>query len=485
MNSREILRWVEWIHRDRNIPKESIFQGIERALLTAARRYYGEDLPISVQVDRETGNVTLTIDGKPLTDADFKELEKRVFARIAINVLINEIKQHLADEIYRKFKEKQGRLVRGTITKRLDRRGNAFAPGAYGGYLEEGGFVRRGDLVVSVDQVETILPLREQIRGEDLREGQEVKAIVLEVERKGNNIRVILSRTHPQFVARLFELHVPEIQEGTVIIRSIAREPGERTKIAVESIDPNVEPVSACVGPSARRITAIRDELGGNERIDVITWSESIEKLTREALKPGKISQVIECPLLGRIIALVEADPNQPQESGGGEGGMFRPQSTPDGAGVAIGYRGVNVRTASMLIGYDIEVMTDAELTRKLEQMQQEFAEIPGMTQELLDALGAEGILNYHDLSCVEPEELLERAEGTLTLEECERIVKFAEVKSEELEALEEAKRKEEAEVRRREREQVHEQEGGTRRDSRAPRGASRGPRSHPKRPGR
>ena len=235
-------------------------------------------------------------------------------------------------------------------------------------------------------------------------------AIVLEVRKAGSRVKIILSRTHVEFVRRLFELEIPEVGERVIEVRSLAREAGYRSKVAVSCIDNNIDAVGACVGVRGARIKNITGELG-DEKIDIVRWNDSLQVLVPNALQPAEVEDVILCPMLGRVIVLVRDDQ----------------------LSLAIGKRGQNVRLASKLVGWDIEVMTREELDEQLERSVQAFSEIPGVTADLAENLVAQGFLSFDDLSVIEPDQLAEL--GSLSEEECDVIVAFAEKESERLEA--------------------------------------------------
>ncbi len=227
---------------------------------------------------------------------------------------------------------------------------------------------------------------------------------------RGSRVKIILSRTHVEFVRRLFELEIPEVAERVIEVRSLAREAGYRSKVAVSCIDNNIDAVGACVGVRGARIKNITGELG-DEKIDIVRWNDSLQVLVPNALQPAEVEDVILCPMLGRVIVLVRDDQ----------------------LSLAIGKRGQNVRLASKLVGWDIEVMTREELDEQLERSVTAFAEIPGVTADLAENLVAQGFLSFDDLSVIEPDQLAEL--GGLTDEECSVIVEFAEKESERLEA--------------------------------------------------
>jgi N utilization substance protein A len=396
MDANEILRIVDAIHRDKNIDKEIVFEGIEAALVSAAKKHYGELEDIVVEIDRSNGAIHGTHNGVPLDPAQMAE---RIGAQTAKQVMIQKIREAERDQLFDEYEELKGQLVTGVIQR-------------YEG----------GAATVTLANVEAILPRGEQIPGETHHPNERVRATVYEVRKQGSRIMVILSRTKPQLVQRLFEQEIPEIAEGVIEIRAIAREPGYRTKVAVSSTDQRVDCVGACVGVRGNRIKNIVDELAG-ERIDIVRFSEDMQVLIPNALQPAEVEEVILCQMLGRAIVLVEEDQ----------------------LSLAIGRRGQNVRLASKLCGWDIEIMTREELDEQIEQAVKGYSSLEGVEPDLAEKLVGEGFLSYDDLSVIEPDALMEM--GSLAQELVDKIIQQAEAKAAEAEAAA-------AEQRRQQREQ-------------------------------
>ena len=231
------------------------------------------------------------------------------------------------------------------------------------------------------------------------------------MKKAGSRVKVILSRTKAHLVQRLFEQEIPEIAEGVIEIRAIAREPGYRTKVAVSSTDQRVDCVGACVGVRGNRIKNIVDELAG-ERIDIVRYNDDMQVLIPNALQPAEVEEVILCQMLGRAIVLVQEDQ----------------------LSLAIGRRGQNVRLASKLCGWDIEIMTREELDEQIEQAVAGYSSLDGIEPELAERLVGEGFLSYDDLSVIEPDALMEM--GGLTAEQADHITQQAEVKAGEAERV-------------------------------------------------
>jgi len=383
MNPTELLRIVDAIHREKNIDKEIIFRGIEAALVSAAKRHYGEEEEIVLEVDRQTGTIAGHHNGVPLTPA---EISERVAAQTAKQVMIQKIREAERDALYEEYRELKDQLVTGVVQR-------------YEG----------GTATVALPNAEAILPRSEQIPGESHHTNERVRATVYDVRKQGSRVRIVLSRTRPHLVERLFEQEIPEISDGVIEVKAMAREPGYRTKVAVSSSDQRIDCVGACVGVRGNRIKNIVDELGG-ERIDIVRFSDDMQLLIPNALQPAEVEEVILCQMLGRAIVLVREDQ----------------------LSLAIGRRGQNVRLASKLCGWDIEIMTREELEEQLNQAVAGFSSVEGVSDELAERLVGEGFLSYDDLSIIEPEDLMTM--GNLTREEADRIVEQAEAKAEEAE---------------------------------------------------
>jgi len=351
--NQELIRIVENIARDRKIDKESIFLDLEEAMVSAARKHFGQlDSDIVVTIDRSTGQVTAFKDGEQL---DIRQLG-RIPAQTAKQVMIQKIRADERESIYTEYSQYKGTIVSGTVVR-------------YEG----------GSVVVNLNQrVEAFLPRSEQIMGQTHRPGERIRCYILDVKEVSNQVKIILSRTYPDFIKRLFELEVPEIVEGIIEIRVLAREAGYRTKVAVASIDDKVDPVGACVGVRGSRIKNIVDELGG-EKIDIVRWNESSQVLITNALMPAKVSEIALCFEMGR--ATVVADEDQ--------------------LSLAIGKHGQNVRLAARLTGWDIDILTPDEYNEGVERLAECVKSVVPDDDTLTDKLIALGIISILDLDDV------------------------------------------------------------------------------------
>ncbi|MBW3539664.1 MAG: transcription termination factor NusA [Planctomycetes bacterium] len=378
MNGPDVLRIVDAIHRDKNIDKDIVFEGIEQAIVSAARKHFGEESDVQVAIDRETGDAAVACDGQNLDADEIGDLLGRIAAQTAKQVMIQKIREAERDSLYDEFTDLRGHIVTGTVSR-----------------------IEHGSATVNLGKVEAILPRGEQIPGESHRVGERVRAVVLEVKKAGTRVKIILSRTHPELVRRLFELEIPEVAEHVIEVRSLAREAGYRSKVAVSCYDSKIDAVGACVGVRGSRIKSVVDELAG-ERIDIVRWNDSLQVLVPNALQPAEVEDVILCPMLGKVIVLVRED----------------------NLSLAIGKKGQNVRLASKLVGWDIHVMTQERLDEQLDVAVAAFSKVPGIAEELAENLVAQGFFTFDDLSVIEPDQLAEL--GSLSPEECEAIVEFA-----------------------------------------------------------
>ena len=354
-------------------------------------KHFGEESIIEFQIDRESGEISGRCDEQTL---DYEEVIGRIGAQTAKQVIIQKVREAERDAQLIEFDQQIDEIVTGTV------------------HRSEGSVT-----TVTLGNVEAILPRSEQIPGEHHQPNERIRAVVAEVKPQGSRVKVVLSRTRAKLVQRLFEQEIPEIADGVISINAIAREPGYRTKLAVSSIDSKVDCVGACVGVRGNRIKSIIDELS-NERIDIVRFDEDPQVMIRNALQPAQVDEVILCQEIGRAIVLVAEDQ----------------------LSLAIGKRGQNVRLASKLCGWDIEIMTQEELEKQIEAAAEGFMKIDGVDDELANTLVGEGYLSYDDLEVIEPDFLM--AKGNLTAEQVDHIVEQAETLAAEAEAaLQEQKR--------------------------------------------
>jgi len=374
--SQELLRIVDNIARDKNIDRESIFVDIEEAMISAARKHFADpESEMVVSIDRETGDISASKDGEEI---DIRKLG-RIPAQTAKQVMIQKIRADERDSIYSEFVQRKGEIISGTVVR-----------------------YEAGTVIVNLDHwTEGFMPRGEQIMGQTHRPSERVRCLILEVKETANQVKIILSRTHPLFIRRLFELEVPEIAEKIIEIRILAREAGYRTKVAVASFDDKVDPVGACVGVRGSRIKNIVEELGG-EKIDIVRWHESSQTLVANALMPAKVSQIALCFELGRATVVVDEDQ----------------------LSLAIGKHGQNVRLAARLTGWDIDILTPAEYNQGIERLTNCVKGTDGADEAIVDKLIALGVISVLDMDEVGVEPLV--SELGLESEVAEKLVEMA-----------------------------------------------------------
>ena len=357
--NQELLRIVDRIARDKNIDTESIFVDLEEAMISAARKHFGEpDCEISVHIDRETGQVAAFKDDEQI---DIRQLG-RIPAQTAKQVMIQKIRADERDSIYAEFIQRKGQIISGSVLR-----------------------YESGTLIVDLNhRTEAFMPKSEQIMGQTHRPGERIRCLILDVKEVTNQVKIILSRTHPDFIHRLFELEVPEIAENIIEIRALAREAGYRTKVAVASLDDKVDPVGACVGVRGSRIKNVVDELGG-EKIDIVRWNDSSQVLVVNALMPARVSEIALCFELGRATVVVDVDQ----------------------LSLAIGKHGQNVRLAARLTGWDIDILTPDEYNQGIEQLTNCVKRVEDADDTVVDKLIALGVISVLDLEDVGTEPLI------------------------------------------------------------------------------
>ncbi|UCG16974.1 MAG: transcription termination/antitermination protein NusA [Phycisphaerales bacterium] len=374
INQQEVIRIVDSICRDKAIDKDMVYADLEAAMVSAARKAYGQSEDVTVSIDRMTGEIRAVMDGEPITMKDLGRIAAQTFKQ----VMIQRIREAERGSIFDEYSDKVGTIVTGTVAR--------FESGA---------------LVISLGRAEGFLPRSEQIPGESHHPGDRVRAMVLDVEEKPNQVRIVLTRSHPDYIRRLFEVEVPEVGERIIEIRALAREAGYRTKVAVSSIDTKVDAVGACVGVRGSRIRNIVDELGG-EKIDIVRWNESSQILIANALKPAEVQEIALCFELNRATVVVAEDQ----------------------LSLAIGKRGQNVRLAARLTGWDIDILTPAEYNKGLDEMEKALRSVDGVEDVMLDKLMAMGVISVGDIEEIGPAPLVKELDVSEEL--AERIAAVA-----------------------------------------------------------
>ncbi|MBR5711309.1 MAG: transcription termination factor NusA [Thermoguttaceae bacterium] len=394
MDAAELLRIVDSIHREKKIAKEIIIAGIESGLLTAAKKYYGDDCDVQVHIDPATGQIAASHNGIPMPA---EEISQRIGAQTAKQVMIQKIREAERDTLFDEFKAQLDEMVTGKVHK-----------------------MERGTAIVQLGNIEAILPASEMIPKESIKVGDQIRATIAEVRKQGSRVKVILSRIRTHLVKHLFEENIPEIAEGVIEIKGISREPGYRSKVAVVSEDQRIDCVGSCVGVRGNRIKDIKSDLAG-EQIDIVPWESDPMKFIPNALKPAEVEETILCTMLGRAIVLVKEEQ----------------------LSLGIGKKGQNVRLASKLVGWDIEIMTAEELQETLDKAVLGFRSIPGVSDDLADMLVGEGFVSYDDLSFIEPDALQEM--GGLSEEEANAIIDEADRRANSNEAIDQSAESESA----------------------------------------
>lgn len=392
--SREILLLVDALAHEKNVSKDVIFTALELALASATKKKHHDDADVRVEIDRETGdyrtfrrwqyveydlleNSAYQIDeenehAKGLNIGDYYEepLENIEFGRIgaqaAKQVILQKVREAEREQILQDFLARDEKLVTGVI-KRME----------------------KGNAIIEVGRIEALLPREQMISKENLRVGDRVRAYLLRIERGGRGPQLILSRITPEFLIRLFELEVPEIEEGLLEIRSAARDPGLRSKIAVKSNDQRLDPVGTCVGMRGSRVQAVTGELAG-ERVDIVLWSMEPAQFVINAMSPAEVSSIVVDEDAHSMDVVVEEEQ----------------------LALAIGRNGQNVRLASELTGWTLNILTVDQAAQK---NQEEYASVSHLFMEKLDVdeevaeiLVQEGFSTLEEIAYVPLAEMLE-----------------------------------------------------------------------------
>jgi len=332
----ELLSVLDHIEREKGIKREVLIAAVESALVSAAKKAIGAETAddISVKIDEKTGDIKVLQGKKEIASQDFG----RIAAQTAKQVIIQKIREAERDVIYEEYQERIGNIVTGTVHR-----------------------FEKGNIIVDLGKTEGVIPKKEQVAKEKYKQGERVRGLVIDTRKSGKDPQVTLSRAQPGLVKKLFELEVPEISEGIVEIKAVAREPGDRTKIAVWSKQEKVDCVGACVGMRGSRVKDIVRELH-NEKIDIIKWNEDIAEYIKAALSPAEISQIKTDKESKKVQVIVNDDQ----------------------LSLAIGKRGQNVRLAVKLTGWDIDITAKSALE---EVEGASIAELPRIGPKTFDAL--------------------------------------------------------------------------------------------------
>jgi N utilization substance protein A len=383
-----LARIIDEVGKTKGIDREILIDALEAAVLTAARKKFGLHQGIEAHFNEELGEVELfefkSVMDKvkdPYSEISLEEAVEldpdvevgdslgvkmnverldRISAQTAKQIIIQRVRDAETENIYNEYKDRKGDLISG-IFHRYD----------------------RGNVIVSLGKGEAVIPSQEQIPKENYRQGDRLKAYILDVFKSPKGTQIILSRTHPGLLIKLFEFEVPEVFEGIVTIKGAAREPGSRAKIAVFSEDSDVDPVGACVGIKGSRVRSVVHELCG-ERIDILQWTGDIAKFVCNALAPSEISEVI-IDEASHTMEVIVAD---------------------DQLSLAIGKKGQNVRLAARLTGWKIDIKSESKIAGILEKAHKSLVEIPGVGGSTADALFNQGFFSAYDVISTSIEEL-------------------------------------------------------------------------------
>src|SRR5574343_277517 len=394
--SREILLLVDALAREKNVSKEIVFSALESALAQATKKRINDEADVRVSIDRETGDYESFRRWQVLPDEDVENDEAqmglidareeypeiqvgdyveeglepidfgRIGAKAAKQVILQKVRDAEREQILADFLDRKEFIISGSI-KRME----------------------RGNAIIEVGRLEAVLPRDQMIPKENLRVGDRVKAYLLRIDRGARGPQLILSRTAPEFVMRLFELEVPEIGDGLLEIKACARDPGLRAKSGVKSNDPRIDPIGTCVGLRGSRVTAVRNEIGG-ENIDIVLWSADPAQFVIGALSPAEGSSIVVDEDRHAMDVAVDED----------------------NLAIAIGRSGQNVRLASELTGWTINLMTQDESAKKSEAehavTRVTFMEKLDTHEELADLLIEEGFSSLEEVAYVPLAEMLE-----------------------------------------------------------------------------
>ena len=394
-NQLELLQTAEAVAREKMIDPSLVVEAMEESLARAAKSRYGAEMDIRVSIDRKTGRATFTRVRTVVTDDEVENYQAemtveqakqymenpevgqqyieeippvdmgRIAAQSAKQVILQKVREAERDRQYEEFQDRAGTIINGVVKR------------------EE-----YGNVVVDVGRGEAILRRTEKIGRESCRPNDRIRCYVKDVRRETRGPQIFLSRTDPMFMAELFKMEVPEIYEGLIEIKSVARDPGSRAKIAVFTTDTTIDPVGACVGMRGSRVQAVVNELQG-EKIDIIPWNDDQPTFLVNALQPAEVSKVVLDEEAGKIEVVV------PEEQ----------------LSLAIGRRGQNVRLASQLTNLDIDIMTEAEESarrqKEFEERTQLFIETLDVDEFFAQLLVSEGFANLEEVAYVELDELL------------------------------------------------------------------------------
>ena len=411
MSFSELSRMIEMLGKDRGVEKQLVIKAIEQAFLVTARKKYGiqgeyetkyieEDDDVEIFQYKTVVNsvrdeiVEIDLPSAKKLDEEVQigdqlgiRIENPNFTRVDVQtarqIIFQKVRDAEREILFSEFKHREGDLITG-IARRYE----------------------RGNIMVDLGKAEAILPRREIIPGENFRPGDRIQAYLTEVVMTNRGPEIRLSRTTPLFLVKLFENEVPEIQDGTIEIKSAAREPGQRAKIAVISTDKDIDPVGACVGMKGSRVQNVVNELQG-EKIDIVKWYDDLATFAQAALAPAEIENIMIEQQEQSMDVVVEEDQ----------------------LSLAIGRRGQNVRLAAMLSGYKVNIISKTKLQEKIKKSADLLQEIPGISDAKAQVLVQEGVMSLNDLASLLPENLkdmlnIEEKEAEALLEATKNFMK-------------------------------------------------------------
>ncbi|UCB49757.1 MAG: transcription termination/antitermination protein NusA [Deltaproteobacteria bacterium] len=413
----ELLRVIDQVSREKGVDREVLIKTIEEAVRAAARKKLGQNYDLEVSFNEEMGEIEIfefkevvekvTNDNIEISLEEAKEIDPdselgdslgikmdtdalgRIAAQSAKQVIMQRLREAERDIVYDDYKDRRGEIIHG-IAQRFD----------------------KGAIVVNLGRTEAELPVKEQIPKESYKQGDRVRAYILDVKQFSRGPQIILSRTHPNFLSALFENEVPEISEGIVRVVQVAREPGSRAKIAVSSKDSDVDPVGACVGMKGSRVQAVVQELRG-EKIDIVTWDPDPAKFICNALAPAEIVRVIV-----------------------DEGNQTMEVVVPDDQlSLAIGKRGQNVRLASKLSGWNLDVTSETNYNAALKEAYNSMLQLDGVGEATASNLYQQGFRSMEEVAEASPSDLIQV--GGIGEEKAGKIIQSARQRMEAKEAEE------------------------------------------------
>jgi N utilization substance protein A len=385
----ELKRLIEQMGKDKGIEKEVIIEALESAILTAARKKLGPKVELESKYNEEAGELEVfqvKTGGEKVLDPETQiaieeakrdldeeaepgdslgmKIDAASFGRIAVQtakqIIIQKVKDAERDKIYDEYKDKKSQIVSGFVQR-----------------------FEGGSIIVNLGRAEAVIPPSEQIHRETYKRGDRIRAFIVDVKKISKGPQIVLSRTHPGFLRALFELEVPEISEGFIEIVNVAREPGNRSKISVRTLDKDIDPVGACVGMRGSRVQSVVQELKG-EKIDIVPYSEDSVKYICSALSPAKVSKVFMYED-ERSMEVIVPD---------------------DQLSLAIGKSGQNVRLAVRLTGWKIDVKNESMLQKQAEEGPKSLLKVPDLDEETAELLFKEGYKSVAALSSADPEAL-------------------------------------------------------------------------------